>query len=149
MRKPESANCHYCYRQLRRDHITFDHMTPRIAGGTRNRGNLVVACPLCNLCKGHTHYAIFLIQISFVPVDATVPLESRRMKTHLRKWLARVRSLGLENLATYDVRIAGLADPRPHRAKVTIPITTPAPSAADGDRLQDAPERYPEASLSE
>ena len=75
MRKPESANCHYCYRLLRRDHITFDHMTPKIAGGKRNRGNLVVACPLCNLCKGHTHYTIFLIQISFVPVDASVPLE--------------------------------------------------------------------------
>jgi hypothetical protein len=149
MRKPESANCHYCYRLLRRDHITFDHMTPKIAGGKRNRGNLVVACPLCNLCKGHTHYAIFLIQISFVPVDATVPLESRRMKTHLRKWLARVRSLGLENLATYDVRIAGLVDPRPHRAKVPIPITSSGLLAADGDRLLGAHERSAEASLSE
>ena len=56
------------------------------------------------------------------------------MKTHLRQWLRQVRSLGLENLATYDVRIAGFADPRPRRAKVTIPITSSGLLAADGDR---------------
>jgi hypothetical protein len=130
MKKPASAKCHYCYRLLPRQHITFDHMTPKIAGGTASRRNLVFACPLCNLCKAHTHYAVFLIQISFVPIDATVPLESRRMKIHLRQWLRRVRSLGLENLATYDV--AGTGDLAP--LSLISPVKSPALSAEDRDR---------------
>ena len=148
MKKPESANCHYCYRLLRRDHITFDHMTPRIAGGKRNRGNLVVACPLCNLCKGHTHYTIFLIQIAFVPIDPTVTLILNQTRKYYRQWLRRVRSLRLENLATYDVRIAGAGDAKSPPTRTVIPITSSAPSVADGDHSPDATERSRAASLS-
>jgi hypothetical protein len=149
MRKPESATCHYCYRPLSRPHITLDHKTPKIAGGKANRANLVLACPLCNLCKGHTHFTIFLIQISFVTIDATVPLGSRRMKTHVRQWLRRVRSLGLENLATYDIRIAGQSEPEPRPAMARVPITSSGLSPEDGNRSQSAPERFPQSSLSE
>jgi hypothetical protein len=147
MKKPESANCHYCNRLLPRQHITFDHMTPKIAGGTARRGNLVFACPLCNLCKAHTHYAIFLIQISFVPIDTTVPLGSKRMKTYVRRWLRKVRALRLEHLATYDVRIAGMDDQQPLPPPTSTPVTSPALSAEDGDHSQDVPARSPATSL--
>ena len=95
MKKPETAKCHYCHRLLASKDITFDHMTPKIGGGRHATGSIVFACPLCNLCKGHTHYAIFLIQISFVPVEATIPLSTKPMRTHMRNWLRKLRARGL------------------------------------------------------
>jgi len=45
--------CHHCGKELHpiRD-FHVDHVTPVVAGGTDDLGNLVAACVLCNLRKG-------------------------------------------------------------------------------------------------
>lgn len=44
--------CHYCGLGLDMDTSTIDHVMPRSRGGTWHKGNLVLACAMCNRRKG-------------------------------------------------------------------------------------------------
>ncbi len=44
----EKGVCHYCGRQVGRDHLTMDHVVPLARGGLSKKGNLVPACKACN-----------------------------------------------------------------------------------------------------
>ncbi|RPI78746.1 MAG: HNH endonuclease, partial [Desulfobacteraceae bacterium] len=48
MRKTQEGVCHYCRRQVGRDHLTMDHVVPLSRGGQSKRGNIVAACKECN-----------------------------------------------------------------------------------------------------
>lgn len=66
----DGFRCHYCHRPLVSPEMpdvresgdrppTIDHVTPRIAGGTDDLDNLVLACPECNSRKGTRTYEEF------------------------------------------------------------------------------------------
>lgn len=44
--------CQYCGEQREPDYLTFDHVVPVAAGGTRSWENIVTACEPCNRKKG-------------------------------------------------------------------------------------------------
>lgn len=44
--------CFYCSRALEPGEMTLDHWRPRMLGGRRTLGNLVLACRWCNTAKG-------------------------------------------------------------------------------------------------
>jgi hypothetical protein len=111
MKRPESTKCHYCYRSLTKYEITLDHKTPRSAGGTAARSNIVFACALCNLCKGSAPHAIFLIQIALVPIDPTVVLAYQSIRSHYRRWLRAVRALHLFGVDTPTSAVAAFSTP--------------------------------------
>ncbi len=46
----DNYTCQYCGRESR--NLTVDHVIPRHLGGEHDWGNLVSACPACNLKKG-------------------------------------------------------------------------------------------------
>jgi 5-methylcytosine-specific restriction endonuclease McrA len=43
--------CQYCSGRFTADHLTFDHVIPRAAGGVTEWKNVVAACNACNLRK--------------------------------------------------------------------------------------------------
>jgi 5-methylcytosine-specific restriction endonuclease McrA len=45
--------CQYCGTSLPAEHLTFDHVVPRVRGGRTEWCNVVAACEPCNLRKGH------------------------------------------------------------------------------------------------
>ncbi|MCP5364912.1 MAG: HNH endonuclease [Hyphomicrobiales bacterium] len=45
--------CQYCNTSLPAEHLTFDHVIPRVRGGRTEWTNVVTACEPCNLRKGH------------------------------------------------------------------------------------------------
>ena len=47
----DSFACQYCG-STARDHLTFDHVTPRSQGGRTTWENIVAACSACNIKKG-------------------------------------------------------------------------------------------------
>ncbi len=44
--------CQYCHRKVDRREFTYDHVIPRVAGGTTRWENIVLACASCNQRKG-------------------------------------------------------------------------------------------------
>jgi 5-methylcytosine-specific restriction endonuclease McrA len=51
----DEFKCQYCDYEAadRPATLTLDHVTPRHRGGTTHWGNVVTACPVCNLEKAH------------------------------------------------------------------------------------------------
>lgn len=45
--------CQYCGHSFAAEHLTFDHVIPKVRGGRTEWGNVVAACEPCNLRKGH------------------------------------------------------------------------------------------------
>ncbi len=45
--------CQYCGHGFPAEHLTFDHVIPRVKGGRTTWLNVVTACEPCNLRKGH------------------------------------------------------------------------------------------------
>jgi 5-methylcytosine-specific restriction endonuclease McrA len=48
----DGYRCVYCGGSFPADHLTLDHVEPRLRGGDRSEGNLVAACRECNARKG-------------------------------------------------------------------------------------------------
>lgn len=48
----DNHTCQYCLTQLEAEDLTFDHVVPVAAGGTRGWENIVTACEPCNRKKG-------------------------------------------------------------------------------------------------
>lgn len=48
MRKIQQGVCHYCHRNVGRNHLTMDHIVPLSRGGKTKKGNIVPACKDCN-----------------------------------------------------------------------------------------------------
>jgi 5-methylcytosine-specific restriction endonuclease McrA len=46
-------SCQYCGSWFSAEHLTFDHVIPRVRGGRTQWTNVVTACEPCNLRKGH------------------------------------------------------------------------------------------------
>lgn len=44
--------CQYCGNHFPEDELTYDHVTPKVAGGRREWSNIVSACVTCNSRKG-------------------------------------------------------------------------------------------------
>lgn len=44
--------CKYCFKKLKPEEVTFDHVIPASKGGKENIDNLVIACFHCNCHKG-------------------------------------------------------------------------------------------------
>jgi 5-methylcytosine-specific restriction endonuclease McrA len=44
--------CVYCAQVFSEEHLTIDHVEPRMRGGDHSEGNLVTACRACNTRKG-------------------------------------------------------------------------------------------------
>ena len=128
MKKPDFAPCHYCHRRLFGAEITLDHKTPKSAGGTRRRSNLVFACEICNLLKGRTPYAMFLIQISLVPIDTSFPFGSPTLGRYQRLWLRRVRALGIFAEIDGEIWVVTASPDAP--APQTYRVLTPEMSVA-------------------
>ena len=49
----DSFSCQYCNRRHPTPELTFDHVIPRSKGGRTMWENVVTACSVCNLRKGH------------------------------------------------------------------------------------------------
>jgi 5-methylcytosine-specific restriction endonuclease McrA len=49
----DAFSCQYCGHRLATEVLTFDHVIPRCRGGRTTWENVVTACSLCNLAKGH------------------------------------------------------------------------------------------------
>jgi len=45
--------CHYCGQRFPVEELTMDHKVPVARGGRSNKGNVVVACKVCNNKKKH------------------------------------------------------------------------------------------------
>ena len=48
----DSFSCQYCGRSVDRSKATYDHVVPRVAGGTTNWTNIAISCVPCNQKKG-------------------------------------------------------------------------------------------------
>jgi len=48
----DGGRCQYCGGKVRRDEITYDHVTPRALGGKTTWENIVICCIDCNQRKG-------------------------------------------------------------------------------------------------
>ncbi|MBA2244538.1 MAG: HNH endonuclease [Gemmatimonadetes bacterium] len=48
----DGYRCVYCGQHYPGDHLTLDHVEPRLRGGDWSEGNLVSACCDCNARKG-------------------------------------------------------------------------------------------------
>ena len=48
----DKFTCQYCGQQLTSRHLSYDHVTPRAAGGLTEWTNIVTACKPCNNKKG-------------------------------------------------------------------------------------------------
>lgn len=48
--KAQKNKCYYCHEPLDKYHV--DHIVPLSRGGSNGPGNLVIACPTCNVKKG-------------------------------------------------------------------------------------------------
>jgi 5-methylcytosine-specific restriction endonuclease McrA len=87
--------CHYCgiplpqdtpvrppYRDIREARGVLDHKVPRWAGGSDDVSNLVLACRICDSCKGTLPYETFksLIVLYGPPKDW-----SRRLRRIFRE----------------------------------------------------------------
>lgn len=48
----DGYHCVYCGQPYLGDHLTLDHVEPRLRGGDWSEGNLVAACRECNARKG-------------------------------------------------------------------------------------------------
>ena len=59
--------CHYCERKLHYEECTIDHKVPRCRGGTKNWGNALLACFVCNNAKNDMDYELFVSK--FITVD--------------------------------------------------------------------------------
>jgi hypothetical protein len=64
LREIQSNTCAYCDQNLLNYHI--DHVIPLSFGGTNNIGNLVLACPPCNLKAGSKVFPSFIAKRSFI-----------------------------------------------------------------------------------
>jgi 5-methylcytosine-specific restriction endonuclease McrA len=50
----QANSCFYCFEKFAdNDLITFDHVVPRVRGGSHSIGNLVASCFTCNTIKSH------------------------------------------------------------------------------------------------
>lgn len=52
--------CYLCRNELKREHITIDHIQPRSRGGTNDKSNLAVCCGECNKKKKNKTLAQYL-----------------------------------------------------------------------------------------
>ena len=43
--------CHFCSEKFSKEELTMDHLVPLARGGKSTKGNLVVACKICNSKK--------------------------------------------------------------------------------------------------
>lgn len=68
--REQNGECHYCSRKMtlkrgkgtvQPDYATWDHVVPRIAGGTDDPQNLVLCCADCNHRKGSMSYQQFIL----------------------------------------------------------------------------------------
>jgi len=48
----DSYTCQYCQKRFSPNKLSFDHVSPRMAGGKTDWFNIVTACKSCNLLKG-------------------------------------------------------------------------------------------------
>ncbi len=48
----DGYRCVYCGRVLDIEHLTLDHVQPRVQRGDQSPGNLVTSCVTCNTRKG-------------------------------------------------------------------------------------------------
>lgn len=48
----DGGRCAYCLASVRKDEITYDHVQPRVQGGTTTWDNIVISCGTCNAKKG-------------------------------------------------------------------------------------------------
>ncbi len=48
----DKGTCQYCGSKVERKNSTYDHVTPRVQGGTTRWENIVIACTACNQKKG-------------------------------------------------------------------------------------------------
>lgn len=53
MYKDQNGLCKYCVQPFPIEKLTFDHVVPRMRGGSTSIANLVLACMPCNNKKGH------------------------------------------------------------------------------------------------
>lgn len=49
----DGNRCVYCGEVFPEEHLSLDHVQPRMRGGDNSGGNLVTACLACNARKGH------------------------------------------------------------------------------------------------
>lgn len=70
-------HCAYCGRKLQLKHCTWDHVIPRAKGGTRNGGNIVIACISCNRLKGAMEITEFIreVEAGRIVIRRELPLE--------------------------------------------------------------------------
>lgn len=45
--------CYYCENRFSKEELTMDHIIPVARGGKSTKGNVVVACKVCNTEKKH------------------------------------------------------------------------------------------------
>lgn len=69
----DRGKCQYCFKHVARAEATYDHVTPRAAGGKTRWNNIVIACVPCNSAKGNR-----------TPGQARMPLKKAPVKP---KWL--------------------------------------------------------------
>lgn len=48
----DNGKCQYCSQKLTISQLTFDHVIPRVQGGTTTWENVVASCSVCNTKKG-------------------------------------------------------------------------------------------------
>jgi 5-methylcytosine-specific restriction endonuclease McrA len=96
----DQGRCQYCGRQVTRDEFTYDHVQPRILGGTTHWTNIVVSCVPCNSRKGGRTPAQAGMKLLTVPVQPKklpyggVPIVEWRdgMPESWRTWLRDTRA---------------------------------------------------------
>lgn len=79
----DKGRCQYCDIHLPRSEITYDHVTPRKAGGPTNWTNIVVACLPCNQRKGGRSCAEAQMWPKHAPVRPKSLPGGLRLKGHV------------------------------------------------------------------
>jgi len=98
--------CAYCSRRLHEDQVVFDHVIPRVDGGSSRPYNIVVACHRCNWWKGDG--AIPVHAVGEVHRRLSLPLDreaGRELGDRLYPWAADYRAReAAKSLARYYAR---------------------------------------------
>ena len=45
------GECYYCHETFTKENLTMDHIIPLSRGGCSTKGNIVIACKMCNTKK--------------------------------------------------------------------------------------------------
>ena len=75
----DNYRCVFCGQVFPEEELTVDHLQARSRGGDRSGGNLVTACGACNLKKGRTRLANYLVE------NPEALLNFRQYATHVWK----------------------------------------------------------------